>query len=206
MRYRIAVVLLAALAGSNALWAQVNGSQRPRDLAGGKLLVASRELPDPNFSETVVFLAKYEKDGVMGLVVNRQSKFTIAKLFPEFSKDSEDPVYFGGPVNRMAVLALGRAKAKPEGTELVGPEIWMSGDRDTLDTVMKDKAASAGVRLYLGYAGWSYEQLQNEVRLGAWYIFPADAAAVFSAHPEELWRKMIRRTETQLARTLTPQR
>ena len=54
--------------------------------------------------------------------------------------------------------------------------------------------------VFVGYAGWGAGQLEHEVDLGAWHIMPADSANVFHANPESLWEKMIRRTETQIAR------
>jgi putative AlgH/UPF0301 family transcriptional regulator len=54
---------------------------------------------------------------------------------------------------------------------------------------------------YLGYAGWTQDQLRMEVELGAWFIFPADASTVFNRDPDSLWREMIRKTELQLARS-----
>jgi hypothetical protein len=54
MRAGAALLLLAAL-----LPAQ---STRPKDLGAGKLLVASRDLGDPNFAQTVVLLVHYDDD------------------------------------------------------------------------------------------------------------------------------------------------
>ena len=53
-----------------------------RDLAAGKLLVAARSLPDPNFAETVVLLAEFSQEAAMGLIVNRQTEVTLARLMP----------------------------------------------------------------------------------------------------------------------------
>ena len=46
-------------------------SRNPKDLGPGKLLVASRELGDPNFAETVILLVHYDTDSVVGLMLNR---------------------------------------------------------------------------------------------------------------------------------------
>jgi putative AlgH/UPF0301 family transcriptional regulator len=57
--------------------------------------------------------------------------------------------------------------------------------------------------VYLGYAGWTQDQLRAEVQVGAWFVFPADTAAVFNSDPESLWLQMIQRTELRLAKTET---
>src|ERR1022692_3641970 len=87
-------------------------SMRPADLGAGKLLVASRDLPDPNFAKTVVLLVQYDEDGVVGLILNRRSKVPISRVLDEVAgaKERPDPVYAGGPVGRTEVLALVRSR------------------------------------------------------------------------------------------------
>jgi putative AlgH/UPF0301 family transcriptional regulator len=55
--------------------------------------------------------------------------------------------------------------------------------------------------VYLGYAGWTQDQLRAEAQLGAWFVFPADAATVFNSDPDSLWLQMIQKTELHLAKT-----
>jgi len=44
-----------------------------KSLGAGKVLVASRNLGDPNFAETVILLVRYDAQGVVGLVLNRRT-------------------------------------------------------------------------------------------------------------------------------------
>ena len=55
--------------------------------------------------------------------------------------------------------------------------------------------------VYLGYAGWTKDQLRREVALGAWFVFPADASTVFNSDPNTLWPQMIRKTDQKFARS-----
>lgn len=191
---RIAVLLcLAALAARGQ-------SQQPRDLSAGRLLVAARSLPDPNFSETVVLLLKQDAGGAMGVVLTRESRYTLGKLFPEIAKTNEARAYLGGPVERTGVIALGRAKRTPAGAERVIDGVWMSGDKALLERLIRTGSGADSFRVYLGYAGWAEGQLENEVRHGAWHIFNADAAAVFAADVKGLWERYVRRAESRIAR------
>ena len=54
----------------------------------------------------------------------------------------------------------------------------------------------------MGYAGWTKEQLPMEVQLGAWYVFPVDAATVFNSDPDSLWFEMIRKTELKFTKNV----
>lgn len=172
---------------------------RAKDLAAGKLLVASRGLGDPNFARTVVLLVQYGDDGVVGLVINRRTKIGISEAFPELkaAKGRSDAVYLGGPVEQTGALALIRSRTKPKEAEAVFADLYLTASRALLE---KTLASSSSVfHVYVGYAGWTAEQLQNEVEMGAWFIFPGDAAAVFDANPESVWSRWILKTEGQIA-------
>ena len=57
----------------------------------------------------------------------------------------------------------------------------------------------ATFRVYAGYSGWTAKQLQGEVELGGWHIFPGDASVVFDPDPESVWSRLIRKTEQRIA-------
>jgi putative AlgH/UPF0301 family transcriptional regulator len=188
---------------ASALWqtAAVAQSVRVEDLAAGKLLVASRDLLDPNFAQTVVLLVRYDAESVVGLVINRRTQIPISRVFPELkeAKGQSDPIYRGGPVERTAALALLRARTKPEEAEHVFASISMISSRGLLEKTIAAGMDPSMFHIYLGYAGWTAQQLRGEVELGAWYIFPGNAATVFDADCETLWSRMIRKTEERIA-------
>ena len=173
-----------------------------KDLAAGKFLVAARSLDDPNFAQTVVLLVRYDEESVLGLIVNRRSKIPLSRAFPEMSeghKDRSDPMYFGGPVERPVILALVRSAAKPAEAERIFGDVSMISGKKLLDKTLAAGTEPSTFRAYLGYAGWTRGQLEGEVELGGWYIFPGDAAAVFEANPEALWPRLILKTEQRIA-------
>jgi len=179
---------------------------RVKDLAPGTLLVAARRLGDPNFIETVIVLVDHSDDGTMGLVVNRRTSVPLSRVFqtlPEAQGQSA-PVYVGGPVSMTAVQALVRSTAAvPEGRQVTS-ELHIIGTHRALEERLHGPGDPDRFRVYLGYAGWSPGQLANEVGVGAWHIFPADADVVFDPEPDTLWRRQIRQTEFLLAATVRP--
>lgn len=176
-------------------------SRNPKDLGPGKLLVASRELGDPNFAQTVILLVHYDSEGVVGLMLNRRTELPISRVFAELktAKDISDPVYLGGPVETPAVFALLRSKDKLEGAEHVFGGVYWISTKTALEKTISSRPDPAVFHVYLGYAGWTTDQLRNEVRLGGWFIFQADNQIVFNANPDSLWRQMIKKTELKVA-------
>jgi putative AlgH/UPF0301 family transcriptional regulator len=176
-------------------------SRNVKGLAAGKLLVASRELADPNFAQTVVLLVHYDPQGVVGLVLNRRTHVPLSRVLEDLkaAKDRSDPVYLGGPVDTPAVFALLRSPAKVGGAEHIFGEVYLISAKKLFEQTISTRPDPGVFHVYLGDAGWNAVQLQKEVELGAWFIFPADASTVFSSDPDSLWSEMIRKTELDLA-------
>jgi putative transcriptional regulator len=174
-------------------------------LAKGKLLVASNDLRDPNFAESVILLIDYSEQGAMGVIVNRETRAKLSRVLPEVAdlKERDDPLYEGGPVSRREIIMLVRSPEQPESSRLVFGEIYVSNSPDILKRFLEEPSgATAPFRVYSGYAGWGPGQLEAEVGVGAWHIFPAAPAAVFAPQPGDLWREFIQRTTLRLARTV----
>jgi putative AlgH/UPF0301 family transcriptional regulator len=172
-----------------------------KNLGVGKLLVASRNIGDPQFAKSVILLVRYDAKGVLGLMLNRRTQVPLSRALDSLkgTKDRSDPVYLGGPVEIPAVFALFRSSSKPEGAEHVFDSLYLITTKVLLEQTISARPDASVFHVYLGYAGWSQEQLQQEVGLGAWFIFPAEASMVFNADPDSLWREMIRKTEMQFA-------
>jgi putative AlgH/UPF0301 family transcriptional regulator len=173
----------------------------PESLGVGKLLVASRGMDDPHFAQTVILLVRDDDDGVLGLVLNRRTDVPLSKVLDlDAAKDRSDPLYLGGPVGMPAVFALFQSSAKMEKAENIFGGVYLISDETVFDKTISARPDSSVFHVYLGYAGWTQDQLRAEVQLGAWFVFPADAAAVFNSDPNSLWPKMIRDTELKSAK------
>jgi putative transcriptional regulator len=189
----------AALAlASSAVWGQ---SKSVEDLAPGKMLVAPRDAPDPNFAESVIVLLNYSGDSALGLMINRRSNVPISRALHELkgAKERSDPVYFGGPVEQDGVMALLRSAVKPEKAERVFDDVFLVSARPGLEGALSGGKDPKELRIYVGYCGWGPGQLDNEVKLGGWYIFGRSSNLVFDANPDSIWRRLIGRVELQMA-------
>src|SRR5215472_11988757 len=158
-------------------------SRNARDLGPGKLLVASRELADPNFAKTVILLVHYDTEGVIGLMLNRRTDLPVARVFAqlEAAKGRSDTVYLGGPVGTPTVFALLQSTDKVEEAEHVFGGVYWISTKTALEKAISSRPDPRVFHVYAGYAGWTAEQLSNEVRLGGWFIFQADNQAVFNS-------------------------
>jgi putative transcriptional regulator len=189
--------LFLLLAGACCLAAQ---SKNPADLAAGKILVTPRDSPDPVFAQSVVLLVRYNATGALGLMVNRRTTVPISRALSEVegAAGHSDPVFVGGPVELDTVFALARTPRKPEGATVVVGDIYFISTKTALEKALGSASNPSGLRIYLGYCGWSPRQLDNEVREGRWYIFNRGEVLAFDAKPATLWTRLIGQAEERL--------
>ena len=176
-------------------------SKNAKDLGAGKLLVASRGLADPHFAKTVVLLVHYDAEGVVGLILNRRTDVPLSRVLEglKAAEHRSDPVYIGGPVGTPEIFALLQSPAKVEGAQHIFGAVYLISTKALFEQTISARPDPSGFHVYLGYAGWTNDQLRKEVELGAWFIFPADAGTVFNSDPDSLWPQMIQKTELKFA-------
>jgi len=175
-----------------------------KELAAGKLLVAARGLPDPNFAETVILLAQHSGEASMGLIINRRTDVSLARLFPKLKQPQGQPsaLYVGGPVSPDGVLALLRSAVPKANSRRVLDDVYMIATPEALEAPIMAGVGQSHFRVYLGYAGWGPGQLERETTQGAWHVFRADTAVVFDPDPDTLWQRQVRRTEDRMVLAL----
>lgn len=167
-----------------------------RSLAPG-LLLAAPQMGDPNFDRTVVLLARHDDDGALGWVLNGRALepvgalLTGAGLVPDGVTLPDEgpfarPTRVGGPVSGATGWVLYRRDAGALPGEIdVGDDLAVTGDLDALRHVMTTR--DRDFRLLLGYAGWSADQLEGEVRAGVWLPADVDPELVLDVPADSLW-------------------
>lgn len=203
--WRAAIIAAATLAGLLLLGAATDGRGSPApkpEIARGKLLVASNQLTDPNFQQTVVLLLEYAPSGALGVIINRPTDVKLSSLLPEVEelRDRGDTVLIGGPVARDRMIVLLRAAKPPPQSATVIDGVFITAGIDALHSLPHDKGAKANLRAYVGYTGWDAQQLDAEIARGDWKVTPADAATLFDKPPAGLWRELNERTSGEWVR------
>ncbi|MEW6739932.1 MAG: YqgE/AlgH family protein [Nitrospirota bacterium] len=163
------------------------------ELKKGKFLVASTNIKDPRFAETVIFLVDHGPQGTMGLIVNRPTDIRLSKMFPDINGLEKVPdfIYIGGPVERNRLFMLIQTSGKPEDAHPVFDNIYISTSSALLERAVNDPDAGERFRIYSGYAGWAPGQLEHEITRGDWHIMNGDAEIIFNNAPLELWQKIM---------------
>jgi putative transcriptional regulator len=184
---RAVALLLALVAGVPAVAQQ----ELP---ANGLFLIAKPTLLDPNFARTVVLVTQTGDASTVGVIINRPSPLKLSQfLSEEFETNSyRDPIYFGGPVMRQAIVALYRSETVPAAAAFhVLKNIYLTMHGDNIKQLLATPGAQ--YRLYSGFSGWAPRQLESEFVRDGWYVLPADEAMLFRKSADGLWEELVER-------------
>lgn len=157
----------------------------------GKVLISEPFMDDYYFKRAVILLADYSEEGAFGIVLNKllHSKLNdIVTGFPSFDAD----LYVGGPVSTDKLFYIHRfGEIVPESTEIIDGFYW-GGDIDVIkDLIAANKMTNDDIRFFIGYSGWSPNQLEIELEKNSWVVTRAKVNDVLKAKPEKVWNKIV---------------
>ena len=159
------------------------------------ILVAHPAFRDLEYRQTVLVAAPAPNGGHVGVILNRPTRRSLGSLFPEHepSKKVMDPVYYGGPFSRGALVALVRADNAPgTGSVLLMKNLYLAFRANTIDHVIETTPNEA--RYFVGYVGWRPGELKSEIDRGLWTVTGADLEVVFRKDTEGLWEELLQQS------------
>ena len=160
------------------------------------LLIAHPAFRDLEYRQTVLIAAPAPNGGHIGVILNRPTRRSLGSLFPEHepSKKVVDPVYYGGPFSRGALVALVRADQSPgSGSVLLMKDLYLAFRANTIDHVIETTPNEA--RYFVGYVGWRPGELKGEIDRGLWSVVNADLDMVFRKDTDGLWEELLQSTK-----------
>lgn len=160
-------------------------------------LAAMPQVLDPFFHRSVVLMLEYEPNGSFGFIINRPTELTLQEMLESvdlvWSGSPAAKTFFGGPVQPSLGNFVFDAPIPSSADDVLVVDVCdglrLSQDLRVLGTIAPDPPDR--FRLFLGYAGWSPEQLDQEIERNDWLIAPFDAGIVFMSDPDTIWDRVI---------------
>ena len=155
------------------------------------ILVAHPAFRDLEYRQTVLVAAPAPNGGHVGVILNRPTRRSLGSLFPEHepSKKVIDPVYYGGPFSRGALVALVRTDSAPgAGSVMLMKNLYLAFRANTIDQVIETTPNEA--RYFVGYVGWRPGELKSEIDRGIWTVQGAELDMVVRKDTENLWEEL----------------
>lgn len=141
----------------------------------GSLLVAHPIMADPNFRHTILYLSHHSaEDGALGFILNRPlgQKASDLNVAAPLKYISQVPLFEGGPVQRNQIIVASLEWDANSNACRFEPLQKPNGE---LELPLEHNET---LRVFLGYAGWSKNQLEKEIALSSWIVI--------KPHPELL--------------------
>ncbi|MBL7790265.1 MAG: YqgE/AlgH family protein [Chitinophagales bacterium] len=157
----------------------------------GSLLISYPFLEDDYFYRSVICMIEHNGEGSFGLIINKKMPYKIGELVPILSH-LDNHIYMGGPVDTQSLFFL-HPYPDLKDTMKVAEGLYMNGDIQELkDMIELDFAQGQEIRFYLGYSGWSVNQLQGEIDEKSWLIGPSNPGLVYDDSLDDIiWRKAV---------------
>lgn len=161
----------------------------------GCFLVAEPFLKESYFRHAVICLSDYERGReAMGLVMNRLTNLTLQELIEGVTLKKPVPIFCGGPMSSDRLFYMHTLGDIITDSQKVSDGLWIGGDFDEVMQYVNDGYRLDGyLRFFLGYSGWSPEQLDQEVSDKVWAVAPATRLSeVLTGDNDTYWHRFVR--------------
>ncbi|MDR2234398.1 MAG: YqgE/AlgH family protein [Tannerella sp.] len=159
----------------------------------GKVLISEPFLQNAFFQRSVILLVESNSAGSMGFVLNKQTNFLLNDFFPEILHLPEIPIYLGGPVqsNHLFFIQTLGDDLIPNGVNVFG-NLYFDGDFNALIHYMVSGGQIHGkIKFFIGYSGWSSEQLNEEIDLDSWLVTNSSVKNIMMLDGDEFWNQAV---------------
>lgn len=176
----------------------------------GKLLISPPKVRGNFWQKAVIFLTENHSKGSVGLTLNKPSKMTIRDFARQHNVDINVKgfVYVGGPVNVKAFTMLHSADWSCDNTMQVNDQFALSSSPNMLHQLAMGNCPRVW-RLFVGLAGWTAGQLENELAGTppydhnlSWLLAQADQNIVFGLDGTEQWTDSIERSSSEFSQSV----
>ncbi len=161
-------------------------------MKNGNLLVSTHHvLGDPNFHRTVILLAKSEKNGSIGFILNKKLQYNLDDVVKNI--DINFPLYYGGPVESDSLFYVHNIGNSISGSISIKDSLYWNGDFNIIiDLIKKEKINNNNIRFFLGYSGWEKAQLEQEFKEKSWELFDFDPTSdILKSNPSKMWKECL---------------
>ncbi len=157
----------------------------------GNLLVAEPStLTDSSFNRSIILLTEHNDEGSVGFILNKPSDYLLKDLV--FEIDCDFRVYIGGPVeNENLYFIHSLPHLIPDSIEISKGVFW-GGNYDAVKSYLEQNLIQKDeIRFFLGYSGWSFEQLELEIKENTWVLLQNTYSNLFSINDAKGWKDKL---------------
>jgi len=155
----------------------------------GCVLLSDPFTQDPYFSRSAILLCRHNKKETFGFVLTNYIEIDLNKL-DENMPEIITKISFGGPVEKDNLFYIHTFGKEIEGAEKIMDTLYFGGDYEMLFELIKAEPKRINeVRFFIGYAGWDFEQLNNEMKDHSWIaVTNISEKEILSTSSDHFWK------------------
>ncbi len=163
-----------------------------KTITKGNILIAKPVLYDNNFDRSVIVLTDHSENGSVGFIQNKSTGYKVKDLLKQL--DCHYPVFKGGPVEEDNIYYLHSRPDLISNSVMVYPGLFWAGNFEDVEYAVNNGLIKENeIRFFLGYSGWSKDQLNKELENDSWYILNENIElSSFKKGEYSIWQKMIK--------------
>ena len=159
----------------------------------GKILIADPSLiGDDSFSRSIILMAEHNDEGALGFVLNKPTPYSLDQILDGAS--NSNMIYKGGPVDTDNLFYIHSSPELIANSVQINEELYWGGDFEQLSDLLNTKVLDPDeVRFFVGYSGWSANQLEFEMEQNSWIALEDNISAqILSKSAESLWKEKLK--------------
>lgn len=170
-----------------------NSFEREKIIAPGSLLISEPFMEDENFKKSIILICEHGKEeGTLGFVLNHPTEFMLSDLIDDV-KGSAINVNFGGPCELDSLHYIHTLGEQiPDSTNLGNGLYWGGEFEVVIDMINNGIGNDDNIRFYLGFSGWTFDQLMQELEESSWIIGHSSKEIIFDYPPTEMWQRVLK--------------
>ena len=156
----------------------------------GRILLAEPLMNDDHFSRSVIYLCEHNEDGSYGFILNNLLNLKLNEIITDENLPELD-VFYGGPVHATSLFYIHQMGDTIENSIALGNNIYTGGDfNQIIEFLSLGILDEKKIKFFLGYSGWSKNQLKDEIKAHSWIVSEIESEKVFIKN-DDLWKNVL---------------
>lgn len=147
-------------------------------------LIATPQVEDPFFKGSVIYVCEHDKNGAMGLIINKPSPIKMYQLFEAIEKKTPEKlkekwVLMGGPIQIDRGFLLHTPVGNWQSSLIINDKVAITTSKDIIIDLSEKGAKNTKTLATIGHVVWIKDQLETEIEDNSWLVAPSNENILF---------------------------
>lgn len=139
-------------------------------ILNGQILKSTSLLNNTIFENTEILICENNQLGAWGFVINQPNDRGLNELV-EFQMLPKFTLLKGGPMENEKLFFVHSLPHLIANGQALTDKLYFGGDfNEAIELIKKQEVSINDLKFFLGYCGWDYKQLEQELEEGSWIL------------------------------------